>query len=241
MIEAVFLDLDDTIGDAAGTDRQLQVCVLEFLSTNIGPQALQIINRYKSLLSEAPYDPTRRIPALRWRERFWEVALRENGVTQKDILRQLCSLVAGVKRNTYRLLPGARRLLNWLRSHHRVGLITNGDSSLQRQKISACGLDGFFDCVVIGERSDEAKPAPRVFADACTAVGCGTYQAVHIGDQFDTDILGAANAGFAGAVWVTRIGAVSSLGGLPLECVPFLNQVPDALRVLSSRAQCSQS
>jgi putative hydrolase of the HAD superfamily len=85
-----------------------------------------------------------------------------------------------------------------------LGLITNNESVHQRAKITAVGLDGLFDVVVISGEFGVAKPDPRIFAHACELLGVRPEEALHVGDNLTADARGAMAAGMR-AVWLDRL------------------------------------
>jgi putative hydrolase of the HAD superfamily len=89
----------------------------------------------------------------------------------------------------------------------KLGLITNGESVQQREKVTALGLADAFDVVVASADIGIAKPDPRIFRHAAGLLGVAPERCVYIGDKHDTDARGAADAGMTG-VWLNR-------GGLP--------------------------
>jgi len=57
--------------------------------------------------------------------------------------------------------------------------------------------------VVISEDVGVVKPAPAIFEIALRQLGCASAQAVMVGNSWETDILGARQAGLS-AVWLNR-------------------------------------
>jgi putative hydrolase of the HAD superfamily len=74
-------------------------------------------------------------------------------------------------------------------------------------------LDGVAASAVVGA----AKPDPALFEAALEVAGCGPEDAIHVGDSFEKDVLGAGAAGIE-SVLVARDGdraAIRTLGELP--------------------------
>ena len=61
-------------------------------------------------------------------------------------------------------------------------------------------IDGFFSGVYLSFRTGYGKPDARLFNSACEASEVSPQDAVHIGDSWKKDILGARNAGM-NAIW----------------------------------------
>ncbi|MFI4956794.1 MAG: pyrimidine 5'-nucleotidase [Gammaproteobacteria bacterium] len=94
-------------------------------------------------------------------------------------------------------IDGAVNLLNTLKGHAKLGIITNGFTELQQVRLEATGLDHYFDVLVISEEVGVAKPHPDIFEHALTLMGNPPREHVlMVGDNPDSDILGGINAGF---------------------------------------------
>ena len=96
-----------------------------------------------------------------FRREIWERALRQEGVEDADLAAQLGEFFAKRRRELQDHLPGAEAVLHGLRQAGlRLGLLTNGAASLQREKIEASGLGMHFDAAVVSGEIGTGKPAP---------------------------------------------------------------------------------
>lgn len=68
-------------------------------------------------------------------------------------------------------LPGAVSLVNALHGKVKMGIITNGFTSLQQIRLERTGLRDRFDLLVISEEVGVAKPDPRIFDYALEQAG----------------------------------------------------------------------
>ncbi len=75
-----------------------------------------------------------------------------------------------------------------------------------REVLDRTGLTGFFDAIVISAELGASKPSPRPFAAALEALGADAASALHVGDTYAEDVLGARAAGVT-PVLVARDGA----------------------------------
>jgi len=105
----------------------------------------------------------------------------------------------------------------------RLGVITNGDGEQQRAKLAALGLSGRFDAVIASGDAGFAKPDARIFRRAAAAIGVPTGRCLFVGDNRAGDAVGAQEAGMLG-VWLNRraqpapddaVPQISSLADLP--------------------------
>ncbi|WP_174509083.1 pyrimidine 5'-nucleotidase [Klebsiella oxytoca] len=95
-------------------------------------------------------------------------------------------------------LPGAESLLNALHGKVKMGIITNGFTSLQQIRLERTGLGHHFDLLVISEEVGVAKPDARIFDYALAQAGNPDRSRVlMVGDTAESDIRGGINAGLA--------------------------------------------
>ena len=93
-------------------------------------------------------------------------------------------------------LPGAVSLLNALQGKVRMGIITNGFTSLQQTRLERTGLRDHFDLLIISEQVGVAKPDARIFDYALAQAGNPPRSRVlMVGGTAESDIRGGVNAG----------------------------------------------
>ena len=73
--------------------------------------------------------------------------------------------------------------------------MTNGFKEVQYPKIKRSGLEPFFDYIFISEEIGFNKPDIRIFEYALNKMKISADKAIFVGDDYEVDILGAANAG----------------------------------------------
>jgi HAD superfamily hydrolase (TIGR01509 family) len=95
------------------------------------------------------------------------------------------------------VLPGVREGLATLRAR---GLpliaVSNSDGSAESVLVAA-GLRELFAAVIDSHHVGFAKPDPRIFDAARAVLGVSADTVVHVGDQYDADVVGAHAAGIA--------------------------------------------
>lgn len=89
----------------------------------------------------------------------------------------------------------ADRLLASLRGRYRLGLLTDGPSRAQREKLDRLGWADVFDAVVVTGELETRKPDPAAFDALVTALDVPAAETVYVGDRPDRDVHGAADAG----------------------------------------------
>ena len=81
------------------------------------------------------------------------------------------------------------------------GIVTNGGSIMQMNKIRESGLEGLVQSIVISEEVSVAKPDRRIFERALADIGANPLTTMFVGDNPDADILGAKEVGMH-AAWI---------------------------------------
>lgn len=91
--------------------------------------------------------------------------------------------------------PDALWLLGRLRQRgFRLGVISNWNSRLQ-EDLDDHGLAGFFDRIIASQSVGTQKPHREIFLKALAAMGCEAGDAVHVGDDYWADVVGARAIG----------------------------------------------
>lgn len=76
----------------------------------------------------------------------------------------------------------------WYREDYLLGLITNGPSRAQWQKIERLGLRKYFDCVLVSGDLPWEKPDQQIFLEACKMLNVEPRTCIMVGDKLETDI-----------------------------------------------------
>jgi HAD superfamily hydrolase (TIGR01549 family) len=102
-----------------------------------------------------------------------------------------------------RPIAGAVDLLQHLHGRVAVGVVTNNFAVQQQDTLRCCGLTGFVSFLVTSEDVGFPKPHRAMFDAALARAGCAPYQAVMVGDSWESDVMGALQAGIR-PVWFNR-------------------------------------
>ncbi|MFZ2455757.1 MAG: TIGR02253 family HAD-type hydrolase [Candidatus Altiarchaeia archaeon] len=86
-------------------------------------------------------------------------------------------------------------LLTLRQRGYKIGVITEGRSVKQWEKLISLGLQHFFHAVLISEEVKKEKPDVELFVKAAQRIGCKPGESAMVGDRLDKDIVGAKAAG----------------------------------------------
>ena len=110
----------------------------------------------------------------------------------------------------------------------RLAIITNAPwdtpARLLRSDLEQWGFADYFEAFICSGEVPWRKPNPKFMFAAADALGVPREECLVVGDTFDKDIVGAANAGMM-SVWINRDGAGAPVEGLqPTWIVTSLSQ-----------------
>lgn len=144
-----------------------------------------ILERFRRPLTEAPSTLSD------------EIGNNENGETAEinfalavsDKFLSLCAHKPGV-------VEGAHDLMHYLRNRgYRIHLCSNGFKEVQYHKLRASKLLEYFDTIILSDDIGVPKPSKTFFDRALEMSGADRTTTIMIGDNYNTDILGAINSG----------------------------------------------
>jgi len=142
----------------------------------------------------------------RSRERFPEVdvarafehVLREQGRTADRYMTMVTTqLYRSLSRERFGLFPDTFWTLTDFRKGYRMGLVTDAQRLYACPELQTLRIEEFFDARVISSDFGFRKPDPRLFHIALAALDSTPEQTAYIGNKYETDLLGAKQAGCA--------------------------------------------
>lgn len=195
----LFFDLDHTLWDFRTNSRATlsELLTDHGLATRgvPGPEefiaAFEEINHALWAEHGAGRMPKEVLRVLRFR-----TALQRFGITDGRLPQRMSeSYLERCPRKTA-LMPGAQAMLLGVAEGHRLHIITNGFEEVQHVKLEKSGLRAHFDLILTSERAGAAKPHAAIFEAALRRTGARAEESVMIGDNAETDMLGARHAGW---------------------------------------------
>jgi putative hydrolase of the HAD superfamily len=164
----------------------------------------------------------------RYRREVWSLALADQGVQDPMLAEELGEKYEIERHARHHRFADVPACLDELSNSYALGLITNGASCLQREKLAKAGLDEYFDAVVVSAEFGDGKPDPSIFMHAYSLLGSDSEHTVMIGDSIARDVDGALAVG-VGAIWVNRYGQPRPADRPYLVEITTLTDLPAAL------------
>jgi putative hydrolase of the HAD superfamily len=230
LVKAITLDLDGTLWDDEPEIAEAERTVHARLACYHPPVAQAFsIDDLRTLRGElAACTPRLRHDVTELRKACMRVAARQAGAD--PAIAEEAFRVFMRHRNRVELYDDTLPALKALRQHYLLCSLTNGNADLDE-----IGLRSMFKHSLSAAPVGAAKPAPDMFEQICRVAGVRPDEVVHVGDEPDTDIAGAAAAGCR-TVWVNRRDASWPYGWRPDAEIRSLAELQAALTVLQHAA-----
>jgi putative hydrolase of the HAD superfamily len=137
-----------------------------------------------------------------YRSKAWDAVAAALGVDDPGLAGVAAERFEAAQRRGHPAIDGMGESLAAVSARHRVGLLTNGPSDLQRLKLDQAGLADAFEVVVVSGETGVGKPSPAVFEVVLDGLDALPADAVMVGDSWERDIVGALGAGIE-AFWIS--------------------------------------
>lgn len=230
MIKGVIFDLDHTLFDRYATLRTVLPEMYKRLRDSI-PSEFSIddfIEKFIYVEKQHIYNG--------WNytaQRMIEQGVFLSETNYKDIVDCLCIYcwpIAAVK------FPFAEPMLVELRKMGlKIGILTNGRSYSQRNKIRLLDIEPFVDEIVICADLGVQKPDPKPFEVMSEKIGIEPQELLFVGDNPLNDVEASRNAGYT-PVWVKTVGHwyFDDIKRCELE-VETVAEIPDIVKKLNQK------
>lgn len=137
-----------------------------------------------------------------YRKKSWLEGLRAVGIDDADFAEELAKTFPEERKKHIFLFEETLEVLDALKGKYKLCMLTNGSPHLQNTKLSMSPeLAPYFDHIVISGAFGSGKPDPAIFQHALDLLGVSKNEAIMVGDNPNTDILGGLKTGID-TVWI---------------------------------------
>jgi 2-haloalkanoic acid dehalogenase type II len=198
VIKALTFDLDDTLWDVWPVVERAEELLQDWLVAHYPriPERLTPLE-LRELSSEVSAARPDKAHDRTWlRKAALNLAAQRAGYQAFDV--ESAFAVFFMARNAVEPFAEVRPVLERLSQRYQLASLSNGNADLR-----LIGLDDLFVFSLNAIDIGAAKPDPLLFEEARRRLAARPEQIVHIGDDPEHDVFGAAQAGFR-TVWVNR-------------------------------------
>ncbi|WP_299088489.1 HAD family hydrolase [uncultured Metabacillus sp.] len=233
MIKAIFFDLDDTLlwDQKSVKEAFVATCKIAHEKYGIDPEKLEkeVRDAARELYSSyETYDFTQMIginpfeglwgnfldeeenfkkmaeivPG--YRKDAWTKGLQACGIDDPEYGALLAEEFPAQRRKNPFVYEETFNVLDELKGKYRLLLLTNGSPDLQNTKLEITPeLVPYFEQIIISGAFGRGKPDASIFKHALEKMNLTKDEAIMVGDNLMTDILGASRVGMK-SVWINR-------------------------------------
>jgi HAD superfamily hydrolase (TIGR01549 family) len=204
VIKAIFFDWFNTLAHYYPPREELESQALKELGFDVSPKA---ISPGLYLADKNFYEENARLP-IRQRSKeeqtkvytgFQRIILKEAGITPTDdlvfkLMSRMLQLNASMK---FVLFNDVSTTLKALKEKKlTLGLLTNLQSEVDSM-CSELGIADYLDFTVTSGEVGADKPQPPIFLKALEKAKAKASETIHVGDQYQNDVLGARGVGIS--------------------------------------------
>lgn len=209
-IRAVTFDLDNTLWDTPPVIARAEQVAYDWLAAHHPCVAARFdIAALRALRAELGARNAERAHDLAFlRRETYRCAADDCGADAGAVADQAFAVFDAERHNLVfyaDVFPALERLAR----RYRLGALSNGTASMTR-----LGYGHLFEVVLSAIDVGRAKPHGAIFERALAQFDLAPHEIVHVGDDPEHDVLGAAAAGWR-TVWINRTGANWILGTRP--------------------------
>ena len=223
--DLVLFDLDDTLLDFQKSE---QATFFQVMSSITTLPLDDVLTTYRAVgaklwkkleLGKVTIDQLR---ILRFTDTFKKCGL--DGNAEKTADNYLSSLAG----NTF-LLDGALQTIKDISQLAKIGIVTNGFTIIQRERVQQAGITLFIEFILTSEELGHAKPDPQIFTRALElASHTEKSTVIMVGDNLSSDILGANRFGID-SCWLNSLSKARDLEATPTFEISSIEELKSLL------------
>ncbi|KAK7083060.1 hypothetical protein SK128_020275 [Halocaridina rubra] len=241
-ISTILFDLDNTlIHTRDADDTTIETMTTWLVNKGISANESQkitsdFLQRFRE--APAPHHDTDIEGLDEYRRNIWLLALPKK---HHELIDEVYSLWKSERLHQLSLKPEVSDMLDDLSSDFNLGLITNGPSVAQWEKITELGCEKYFSSIVVSGDTEVEKPDKDIYNIACDKLHVSPSECIMVGDKIETDILGGVNAGVGATIWINDMNKNEPIAPKPDFTIKDVTQLQDILLTLPTILQNGDS
>ena len=182
-------------------------------------------------------DPTDEFQELKkavpgYRADAWTQGLAKLGVDNRALGEKLGEYFVEARKKSPFVYEESFEVLDALKGNYQLVLLTNGSPSLQQLKLTITPEIGpYFDHIIISGDFGRGKPDASIFKHVMEIASVSADEAIMVGDNLNTDILGSSRVGMRSA-WINREDKPKVEGVTPTYEITSLRELLPLLKTL---------
>ncbi len=188
MIKCVFFDVDDTLFDSTGLTEKARRAAIDAMievGLSVTPEngyelLMEIVKKYGSNYGKH-FDALLDEFKMEWNPMIIAAGVYAYHRIKFAYLRPFPEVIPS--------------LIELKKRDLKLGIVSDGDSIKQWDKIIRLGLQNFFDVVVTSEETGAEKPDSKIYEVALEKSKCKPKNSLMVGDRIIKDIFGAKRVG----------------------------------------------
>ncbi|UOE92593.1 HAD-IA family hydrolase [Alkalihalobacillus sp. LMS39] len=168
-----------------------------------------------------------------YRKDTWTEGLAAIGIDNPTLGATLAELFPKKRRSLPFVYKDTFSVLNELKNKYQLILLTNGSPTLQNEKLDLTPqLVPYFDHIVVSGAFGRGKPDPAIFQHCLFLTNLTANDAIMVGDNVNTDILGSNRVGMKN-VWINQENnQVTDPEKQPTFEIQSLSELPQVLQTV---------
>ena len=185
MIRAILFDLDDTLYDE-----------MQFVKGGFKAVSLYI-SRNNNISQNAVYQLLLDVLEKYGRGHTFDIGLKKLGLYSKKLIPKLVEVYRIHKPNLSLYSDVTTTLSTLIKRNYKLGLITDGNVEVQKNKVKALRIKDFFDCMVFSDEYGIGKRKPNSFPyqKAMEKLELQARETIYVGDNPHKDFITAKKLG----------------------------------------------
>jgi putative hydrolase of the HAD superfamily len=145
---------------------------------------------------------------------------------ERNMVLWMARLFRSLTRRRFGLFEDALPVLDELNGDYQLGIVSDAQWVFSEPEIRMCGLNKYFDTIVLSSRYFIRKPDPQIYAHALRAMRIEPSQALYVGNDPDADVGGPQAIGMP-VILIDRENCLQQAG---VPRIRDLREIPKHIR-----------